>query len=105
MEQKVYEYLTRIPVGQVATYGQIAAWLGNPHLCRWVGNVLHRNPDPAKYPCHRVVNSRGMLSARFAFGGLAGQRQKLQSEGVEVTDGRVDLQKYQMRDILPATRP
>lgn len=94
MQQQVLDYLLTIPRGKVATYGQIAAALGNPKWARAVGNILHRNPDPGKYPCYKVVNSQGKLSAHFAFGGMAGQQALLEAEGIEVKDGKVDLAIY-----------
>ena len=94
MKQKVYEYLTRIPTGKVVTYGQIAAYLGDPRLCRYVGSVLHNNPDPQRYPCYKVVNSQGKLAKGFAFGGTEGQRQLLQAEGIMVKNDQVDLSVY-----------
>ena len=95
MKEKVYAFLQRIPKGQVATYGQVAAYLGNKNLARTVGNILHNNPDPAKYPCHRVVNSKGCVSAHFAFGGADAQRCLLENEGIKFQqDGRIDLKTY-----------
>ena len=67
MNKKVYEFLRTIPRGKVATYGQIAVYLGNKNLSRAVGNILHNNPDPSQYPCHRVVNSKGQVAPNFAF--------------------------------------
>lgn len=95
MKQQVYDFLLTIPRGKVVTYGQIAEHLGNRKLARAVGNILHRNPDEARYPCYKVVNSRGMLSSSFAFGGIAGQKAKLEADGIEVTGSRVDLRRYQ----------
>ena len=95
MKEKVYEYIATIPPGKVTTYGQIAAYLGNRHLSRAVGNILHRNPDPARFPCHRVVNSKGQVAEHFAFGGAAAQRKLLEKEGICFRqDGRIDLTKY-----------
>lgn len=94
MKQKIYEYLCQIPMGSVTTYSQIAQEMGNRYLARYVGNVLHQNPDPRKYPCHRVVNCQGKLSASYAFGGLEGQRIRLEREGIEVIRNCVDLKKY-----------
>lgn len=94
MQQKVYAYLLAIPKGKVVTYGQIAAALGNPKLARAVGNALHQNPDPDKYPCYKVVSAPGKLSKNFAFGGMEGQRQRLEAEGIRVENDRVDLKKY-----------
>lgn len=94
---KIYEAVMTIPYGQVATYGQIAVIAGNKGYARIVGNALHKNPAPGIIPCHRVVNAKGRLAEHFAFGGLSEQQKLLEAEGVEVSDGFVDLEKYQMR--------
>ena len=97
MRQRVYAYLRTIPKGKVVTYGQIAAHLGDPKLARAVGNALHKNPDPEKYPCYKVVSAQGKLSEHFAFGGLQGQKIRLEAEGIHVTKDKVDLSRYQWR--------
>lgn len=92
--EKIYEVVKRIPKGKVATYGQIAAYAGNPHWSQVVGYALHSNPDPDNIPCFRVVNRFGELSKAFAFGGINMQQKLLEDDGVEVTDGKVDLSVY-----------
>lgn len=92
--QKIYEAVKRIPYGCVATYGQVAEMAGDRKMARAVGNALHKNPDPANIPCFRVVNSKGELAGEFAFGGAGAQARLLEKEGIEVKDGRVDLNKY-----------
>ena len=94
MAQEVYNYLLTIPYGKVVTYQQIAIYLGNKNLARIVGNILHKNPDENKYPCYKVVDSKGYLSKNFAFGGISNQRKKLENEGIIVKDNKVDLKKY-----------
>ena len=95
MREKVFAFLLTIPKGKVATYGQIARHLGDPHLARAVGNILHQNPDPSQYPCHRVVGSRGQVAEHYAFGGAAAQRKRLEAEGIVFEPGgRIDLKKY-----------
>ena len=95
MKDKVYAYLKTIPCGKVVTYGQIAAYLGNKRMARVVGNILHQNPDPEAYPCHRVVNGKGQVAENFAFGGSAEQRKRLEKEGIVFEEnGTVDLNKY-----------
>lgn len=95
MKEKVYAYLKTIPKGKVTTYGQIAALLGNKQLARAVGNILHQNPDPTKFPCHRVVNSKGKVAESYAFGGSTAQRKLLENEGIVFgNDGTIDLEKY-----------
>ena len=96
MKEKVYEFLKTIPKGKVATYGQIAEYLGNKNLARVVGNILHNNPDEKEYPCYKVVDSKGNLSEKYAFGGIEKQREKLEKEGIPVVDYKVDLAKYKM---------
>ncbi|MGN1160653.1 MAG: MGMT family protein [Candidatus Fimenecus sp.] len=97
MQEEVLNYLLTIPKGKVVTYGQIAVYLGNKNLARAVGNALHRNPDGNKYPCYKVVNSKGELSKKYAFGGIEEQKNRLENDGVKVVNYKVDLEKYQLR--------
>lgn len=91
----IYEQVRKIPRGKVATYGQIAMLAGNPRWSRVVGYALHANPDPDSIPCYRVVDRMGRLSEAFVFGGVNKQKELLQADGVEVSEGnRVDLEKY-----------
>lgn len=94
----IYSVIKQIPIGKVATYGQIAALAGNPRWSRVVGYALHVNPEPGIIPCHRVVDRNGRLSPAFAFGGENMQEALLKKEGVEVSDGHVDLKKYRWDD-------
>ena len=92
---KIYDVARQIPRGKVATYGQVALLAGNPRWARVVGYALHVNPDPETIKCHRVVNRNGKVSEAFAFGGENMQIRLLEEEGVEVKDGKVDLNIYQ----------
>ena len=92
--ERIYEVVKQIPYGKVATYGQVATLAGNPRWSRVVGYALHSNPDPEGIPCYRVVNRFGELTPAFAFGGINRQQELLTAEGIEVSEGRVDLSKY-----------
>ena len=92
--ERLYELLTAIPRGKVVTYGTLAEMMGNRGFARAVGNALHKNPDGEKYPCYKVVNAKGELAPAFVFGGIEEQKRRLEAEGIEVKDGRVDLEKY-----------
>lgn len=94
--KRIYEAVKKIPRGRVATYGQIAEMAGDKKMARAVGNALHKNPDPEHIPCFRVVNAKGELAGEFAFGGAGAQAGLLEAEGIEVIDGKVDLEKYAM---------
>ncbi len=89
-QQKILRIVSRIPRGKVMTYGQIskAGHIGSP---RYVGQVLHRNADPVRIPCHRVVFRDGSLSTGYAFGGLKNQKEKLEKENVMFLGEKVDL--------------
>ena len=59
----VREALMAIPVGQVLSYGQLAARLGSG--ARAVAMACRHNPLPVIVPCHRIV-------AKNTMGGYAG---------------------------------
>jgi methylated-DNA-[protein]-cysteine S-methyltransferase len=60
-QTKVWAALAEIPYGTTATYGQIAARVGNPKASRAVGMANNRNPIALIIPCHRVIGSSGKL--------------------------------------------
>ena len=91
--KRIYEAVKQIPKGHVATYAQIARLAGNEKMSRAVGNALHNNPDPDNIPCFRVVNAKGELPGNFAFGEGV-QERLLKEDGIEVIDGKVDIEKY-----------
>ncbi len=95
--KRIYDAVKKIPKGKVATYADVAEMAGDRKMARAVGNALHKNPDPSTIPCHRVVNSKGELAGEYAFGGAWKQGQILQSEGVEIVENRVNLEKYRFR--------
>ncbi len=93
--QKIYDIVSQIPEGKVATYGQVALLAGNPHWARVVGYALHKNPMPFIIPCHRVVNREGKVANSFAFGGGSVQKDLLEKEGIVFQrDETIDLKKF-----------
>ena len=88
--KRIYELVSRIPLGKVATYGQLALLAGSPRAARIVGAALAK--APAGLPCHRVLYRDGTLCCDQAFGGKDVQRKLLEQEGIPfLPDGRVDL--------------
>jgi methylated-DNA-[protein]-cysteine S-methyltransferase len=77
-EQLVWSELLRIPYGETASYGDIAARIGHPGKARAVGHANARNPLAIVCPCHRVIGSDGSLTG-YA-GGLASKRALLALE-------------------------
>ena len=90
--ERVWQVVASIPLGRVATYGQVAALAGLPGGARHVGRVLAALPRGGKLPWHRVVNAAG----RVSLPGDAGRRQRrlLREEGVALAAGRVDFGRY-----------
>jgi len=58
---KVWETLLKIPMGQLSTYGNIAASIEKPTASRAVGTAIGSNPVAFLIPCHRVIQSTGLL--------------------------------------------
>lgn len=58
---KVWETLLKIPQGGLSTYGSIAESLESPGASRAVGTAIGRNPVAFLIPCHRVIQSSGMI--------------------------------------------
>lgn len=96
-ERLIYEILSvvdEIPMGKVATYGQIARLIGRGKNARMVGKVLSLSQYYGEYPCHRVVNHQGRLAP-----GWMEQRELLLEEGVLFKDdSHVDLKKCEWEE-------
>ncbi len=58
---KIWETLLKIPMGQLATYGNIAKQIDKPQASRAVGTAIGDNPVAFLIPCHRVIQSTGVF--------------------------------------------
>ena len=77
-QRRCWNALMEIPYGETASYGDIAARIGNPRACRAVGLANNRNPISIVIPCHRVVGRDGSLTGYG--GGLAAKEWLLKLE-------------------------
>jgi methylated-DNA-protein-cysteine methyltransferase-like protein len=84
-ERRVLTIVSRIPVGRIATYGDVARLAGKPAAARAVGNILQRATRPG-LPYHRVIAAGGRLGG---YSSLALKRSLLAAEGLTVTPARV----------------
>ena len=57
-QQRVWQAIAAIPVGQTYTYGQLAKQIGSGP--RAVANACGANNIPLVIPCHRVVAQNGL---------------------------------------------
>jgi len=84
--RRVHSVVRRIPVGRVATYGEVARLAGNAGAARAVGNIMQQARIPG-LPYHRVIAAGGRLGG---YGGNIGlKRALLTAEGLTVTTSRV----------------
>lgn len=92
--KRIYELVSQIPEGKVATYGQLAAMAGSPLASRAVGQAVKNTPPYLDIPCHRVVNKSGDMAPGYVFGGKEKQRLLLKKEGVVfLKDGRINMKE------------
>jgi len=93
--QSVYNLVSNIPPGKVATYGQLASSVGNPRAARGIGKILNKNPRPIIVPCHRVVCSDGHIG-----GYMYGKERKISlllNEGIPIVNDLIkDFEKYRV---------
>jgi len=78
-QKKAWDALLTIPYGQVRSYKEQAAAVGNPKACRAVGAANGKNPISIVIPCHRVIGADKSLTGYG--GGLDIKRALLELEG------------------------
>ncbi len=93
---RVYEAVSHIPFGQVATYGQISDLIGAYGCARQIGWSLKRLRLPSPIPWHRVINAKGQVSMSISREGTDWvQIDLLKSEGVFINQAfKIQLCRY-----------
>ena len=88
----VFRFVKQIPRSRVLTYGALAKALRLPGGARSAGRAMAATPSGKGIPWHRVIGERGKILIREPYASL--QRKLLESEGVKVTESRVDLKRH-----------
>jgi methylated-DNA-protein-cysteine methyltransferase related protein len=88
----VYRLVKQIPRGRVLSYGALARILRLRGGARSAGRAMAATPSGKGIPWHRVVGENGKILIREPYASL--QRKLLESEGVKVTESRVDLKRH-----------
>ncbi|MFN3603659.1 MAG: methylated-DNA--[protein]-cysteine S-methyltransferase [Leptonema sp. (in: bacteria)] len=58
-QTKVWNYLTKIPIGQTISYEELAKSAGfSKNYARATGFACKKNPIPIIIPCHRVIGKK-----------------------------------------------
>ena len=83
----VYQAVAAIPVGEVASYGEIAKRSGYPGYARHVGRLMSQLPPDSKLPWHRVIRANNSLPI--------GERQALllEVEGILLNHQRTSVRR------------
>jgi AraC family transcriptional regulator, regulatory protein of adaptative response / methylated-DNA-[protein]-cysteine methyltransferase len=61
-QQRVWQALREIPVGETVSYAELARRVGEPKSVRAVAQACAANNIAVAIPCHRVVKNDGALS-------------------------------------------
>ena len=95
-DQRVRAVVGLIPRGRLATYGQVADWIGAYGCARHVGWALRRVQLPSSIPWQRVVNAQGRISMSLSREGSDWlQRELLIAEGIPVDlNGHLPLKRF-----------
>jgi AraC family transcriptional regulator of adaptative response/methylated-DNA-[protein]-cysteine methyltransferase len=84
-QMKVWDYLQRIPYGEVQSYAEVASGIGKPAAVRAVANACASNRVALAIPCHRVIRGDGSLGGyRW---GLERKRTLIDQERAHARDG------------------
>lgn len=97
-QEAILNAVREIPKGRVASYSQIAAYLGLPRAARQVGWSM-RQLDTDNFPWWRVISNAGRISIKGNLEASADQQKDLLiAEGVAVDeDLKLDIEKYRWR--------
>jgi len=88
----VYEHLDQVLEGHVITIPQLAKLSDVSGARNGIRRILN-DKETTEHPYWRVVAEDGSLIETVG-GDADHQREKLESEGVEVSNGRVDVEEY-----------
>lgn len=94
-KERVIKIVKLIPEGSVASYGQVALYVGLPRAARQVGWILNQLLDRTPVPWWRVVNNEGRISIKGSKYNANDQKELLESEGLKISkDLTFDIEKY-----------
>ena len=86
----IYQVISQIPPGRVASYGDVAKMAGLPGYARYVGHLLKSVPTDTSLPWHRVVRSDGTIPQET----FVKQKPKLMAEKVVLKGRKVSRASF-----------
>ena len=95
LDWQIWQVVSAIPPGHVASYGDVARHAGLPGGARRVGAALRKLPPDTRIPWHRVINAGGRISLPANSTSAREQRKRLENENVVFgNNSAVDMVKY-----------
>jgi methylated-DNA-protein-cysteine methyltransferase-like protein len=98
--ERIWATICDIPVGSVASYGQIAEIAGIPRGARQVGYALRHLPQGHNVPWYRVIQATGKIAFAIGSDAFNEQQKRLMRENVVILNGRIDMNKYRWQPDL-----
>lgn len=86
-DQAIWKIVSKIPVGQVMGYGEVARAAGFPRHARMVSKAMSRSPTPL--PWYRVVRTNRTLAFEVGSSAYGKQKKLLEKEGVQILNGKI----------------
>ena len=97
-KEKVIKVVLGIPRGQVASYGQVAVYVGIPRGARQVGWILNGLEGNTPVPWWRVVNNKGRISIKGSRYSAFEQKNLLENEGIPISKDLIfEIEKYRFK--------
>jgi methylated-DNA-protein-cysteine methyltransferase related protein len=95
-QQAILKEVRNVPAGKVASYGQIAAYIGSPRAARQVGGAMRAMEGTPDFPWWRIINNAGIITIKgAAVANKRMQKELLEAEGIEVSaDYTIDMARY-----------
>lgn len=98
--QRIWATIRDIPLGFVASYGQIAELAGISRGARQVGYALRLLPAGHDVPWHRVITASGKIAFSKGSNKFNEQVKRLMMEEVIVLGGKVNMRQYRWQPDL-----
>lgn|GEM_PF-506930 len=81
-QSAVWQQISRLGWGEIASYGELGRGTGRATAGRAVGGAVGANPIPIIVPCHRILGSGGMITGYSGGEGIPTKSWLLAHEGI-----------------------
>lgn len=95
-QEIILRIVRMVPLGKVVSYGQVAAYVGNPRAARQVGWAMRSLEGAPDFPWWRVLSNSGQITIKGnQFSTARLQKELLEAEGIPVSRSfTLDIERY-----------